>query len=135
MEQTDWVISTQGFSDVQDLTPKLEEFLQTVEKSEGLLNVMVPGSTAGITTIEFEPGCVSDLQRALEEIAPEDRSYKHNEKWGDGNGFSHLRAALLGPDVTVPFRDGELQTGTWQQIVVVDCDNRPRDRRVRVSVL
>lgn len=135
MDQTDFVISTTGFSDVHDLTPKLEEFIQSISSSEGLLNVIVPGSTAGVTTIEFEPGCVEDLQRALEEIAPRDRSYKHNERWGDGNGFSHLRAALLGPDVTVPFQDDTLQTGTWQQIVVVDCDNRSRERRVKVSVL
>lgn len=101
----------------------------------GLLNITVPGSTAGVTTIEYESGCVSDLQRALDEIAPQDRKYEHNEAWGDGNGFSHLRSALLGPSITLPFKEGQLQTGTWQRVVLVDNDNRSRDREVLLTTL
>lgn len=128
--QTVVTISTEGYADVRDLTDSIRSFLGPV-KEPGLLNVFVPGSTAGVTTIEHESGCVADLRRALEEIAPRDRDYKHNEKWGDGNGFSHLRAALLGPSVTLPVdAEGTPRNGTWQQIVLVDCDNRPRERDV-----
>ena len=123
-------LSTEGFADVRDLSESIDRFLDPVD-GPGLLNVFVPGSTAGVTTIEHESGCVADLRRALEDIAPEDRDYKHNEKWGDGNGFSHLRAALLGPAVTLPVgEDGTPRNGTWQQVVLVDCDNRPREREV-----
>lgn len=132
-EQRELVVETEGFADVHDLTPEVQSFAEG--KGEGLVNVFVPGSTAGVTTLEYEDGCVQDLQRALEEIAPRDRPYKHNEKWGDGNGFSHLRAALLGPDVTLPYRQGTLRNGTWQQIVLVDCDNRSRSRRVLFTAL
>lgn len=126
--QVDLTLSTEGFADVHDLTPRVVDFVGG--RGSGLVNVFVPGSTAGVTTLEHEPGCVEDLQRALEEIAPRDRTYAHNEAWGDGNGFSHLRAALLGPSVTLPYRNGDLQNGTWQQVVLVDCDNRPRERRI-----
>lgn len=134
MEQQTLTISTEGFSDVVDLSSHVDRFLSEVG-GEGLLNVCVPGSTAVVTTIEFESGCVEDLQNALEEIAPSDETYKHNEKWGDGNGFSHLRSALMGPDLTMPFRDGTLQNGTWQQVVLVDHDNRGRDREVMMTAL
>lgn len=132
MDQEKITISTEGFSAVVDLTDPIESFLSST-REEGLLSIFVPGSTAGVTTIEYEQGCVQDLQEALEEIAPQDEPYEHNKKWGDGNGFSHLRAALLGPGVTVPFRNNSLQTGTWQQVVLVDCDNRPRDRDVLLT--
>lgn len=127
--QQERTISTEGFSDVHDLSDLVGSFVEDVGGS-GLLNVFVPGSTASITTIEYEEGCVQDLQDALEEIAPSDAPYEHNKKWGDGNGFSHLRSSLMGPGVTVPFRDGTLQTGTWQQVVLVDNDNRNRERTV-----
>ena len=132
--QTTLEIETDGFSQVIDLSEEISLFLAEID-GRGLLNVAVPGSTAGVTTIEYESGCIEDLQRALEEIAPQDQEYKHNEAWGDGNGFSHLRAALLGPAVTLPFQDGQLQTGTWQQVVLVDHDNRSRNREVLLSVL
>ncbi len=132
--QSKLTVSTEGFSDVVDLTEPIERFLEDMT-GDGLLSVFVPGSTAGVTTIEYESGCVRDLRDALEELAPEDGTYEHNKKWGDGNGFSHLRAALLGPEVTVPFRDGTLQTGTWQQVVLVDCDNRPRERDVLLTAV
>jgi len=131
--QVELVVETDGFADVHDLTPRIQDFLEG--RGSGLVCAFVPGSTAGVTTLEYESGCVHDLQRALEEIAPRDRTYEHNRKWGDGNGFSHLRAALLGPGVTAPFRSGRLQTGSWQQVVLVDCDNRPRERRVLLTAL
>jgi len=134
MEQTTLTISTEGFSDVKDLTDDIDDFLSDVG-GDGLLNACVPGSTGVITTIEYESGCVADLQQALEEIAPSDETYKHNEKWGDGNGFSHLRASLMDPEVTLPFKDGALQNGTWQQVVLVDHDNRGREREVILTAL
>jgi secondary thiamine-phosphate synthase enzyme len=134
VEQTTVTIQTEGFSDVRDLSDRVDSFLSDVG-GDGLFNACVPGSTAVVTTIEFESGCVEDLQQALEEIAPSDRTYKHNEKWGDGNGFSHLRASLMGPDVTMPFKNGSLQNGTWQQVVLVDHDNRSRDREVMFTAL
>ena len=97
------------------------------------MTIFVPGSTAAVTTIEFEPGAVRDLGEALENIAPSGRSYHHDLRWGDGNGFSHLRAALLGPSLMVPVAEGRCVLGTWQQIVVVECDLRPRRRRVVFS--
>lgn len=127
-------LSTEGFSEVYDLTDDVEKFVRNTGDS-GLVNVFLPGSTASITTIEYEDGCVHDLKKALEEIAPSDADYKHNEKWGDGNGFSHLRSSLMGPGVTVPFKNGKLQNGTWQQIVLVDNDNRNRDREVLLTAL
>lgn len=129
--QVELTVSTEGFADVHDLTPRIDRFVDG--RGSGLVNVFVPGSTAGVTTLEHESGCIQDLQRALEEIAPRERTYAHNETWGDGNGFSHLRAALLGPAVTLPYRDGRLQNGTWQQVVLVDCDNRSRERRVLLT--
>jgi secondary thiamine-phosphate synthase enzyme len=97
--------------------------------------VFVPGSTAGITTIEFESGVIEDLKKAIERIAPQGIPYAHDARWRDGNGFSHVRAALLGPAITVPFDEGQLQLGTWQQIILIDFDNRPRTREVIVQIL
>ncbi|MFB6344512.1 MAG: secondary thiamine-phosphate synthase enzyme YjbQ [bacterium] len=132
--QTELTISTEGFSEVIDLKEPIQDFLAG-NPGKGLLNIAVPGSTASVTTIEYESGCLEDLRDALDSIAPEDDSYKHNEKWGDGNGFSHLRSSLMGPSVTLPFKGGELQTGTWQQVVLVDNDNRPRERSVLLTAL
>jgi secondary thiamine-phosphate synthase enzyme len=127
------VIQTRGFGHVVDLSAAIEQWLAVIGAGDGLANIFVPGSTAAVTTIEFEEGALRDLDEALEAVAPSDREYHHDRRWGDGNGFSHLRAALLGPSLTVPVRDGSSVRGTWQQVVVVDCDNRPRDRRVVVS--
>ena len=102
--------------------------------SSGICLVFVSGSTAGITTIEYESGAVSDLKRALEQMAPEGIEYKHNERWQDGNGFSHVRAALTGPGFAVPFQKGQLMLGTWQQIILMCHDNRPRKRNVIVQL-
>jgi secondary thiamine-phosphate synthase enzyme len=133
-DQVEIELSTEGFSSVYDLTDEVERFVAKRDGS-GLVNVFIPGSTASVTTIEYEEGCIRDLKNTLEQIAPRDETYRHNEKWGDGNGFSHLRSSLMGPDVTVPFRDGKLQNGTWQQIVIVDNDNRERERTVLLTIV
>ncbi len=132
--QKELTISTDGFSDVHNLTDPIDNFLDEIGGA-GLLNVFVPGSTASITTMEFEEGCVRDFREALEELAPQDESYEHNKKWGDGNGFSHLRSSLLGPGLTAPFREGSLQSGTWQQVVLVDNDNGQRERDLLLTAL
>jgi secondary thiamine-phosphate synthase enzyme len=124
------VVETSGHGDVVDLTAELGQWLARCGGREGLLSVFVPGSTAAVTTIEFEPGAVADLSEALERIAPSDRPYHHDLRWGDGNGFSHLRAALVGPSEAIPVAGGEARLGTWQQVVLVECDRRPRRRHV-----
>jgi secondary thiamine-phosphate synthase enzyme len=131
--QNEIELATDGHGHVYDLTEDALAWLGSITASEGQLTVFVPGSTAVITTIEFEPGAVRDLVEALERVAPSDRSYHHDLRWGDGNGFSHLRAALLGPSLTVPVARGQCVLGTWQQIVLVECDLAPRRRRVVLS--
>jgi secondary thiamine-phosphate synthase enzyme len=123
-------VSTQGRGHTVDLTGPVTSWLAEIGAREGLVNVFVPGSTGAVTTIEYESGCLEDLSEALERIAPSDRPYHHDRRWGDGNGFSHLRAPLLGPSVTVPVAAGRCVLGTWQQVVLVDCDARPRNRRI-----
>lgn len=130
-----FVIETKGFTDVLDITPQVERAVSASGVQSGIVLAFTPGSTAGLTTIEYEPGAVSDLKDAIARIAPEGIAYAHDARWGDGNGFSHVRAALLGPSLSLPVRGGALVTGTWQQIVLVDFDNRPRSRRVEVQVL
>jgi secondary thiamine-phosphate synthase enzyme len=126
-------LASEGHGHVYDLTEPVVTWLGSIDSADGQLTVFVPGSTAAITTIEFEPGAVQDLIEALERIAPSDRSYHHDLRWGDGNGFSHLRAALMGPSLTVPVARGCCVIGTWQQIVLVECDLAPRRRRVILS--
>ncbi len=99
------------------------------------MTVFVPGSTAGITTIEFEPGVIQDLRDAIERMAPQTLHYRHDARWGDGNGFAHVRAALLGASISIPVNSKELQLGTWQQVVLVDFDNRSRDREVIIQIV
>ena len=118
---------TKGFNDIVDITKEATDFAS--EFTEGLLNVFVQGSTLSVTTIEYEEGVVEDLKNAISRIAPEDIEYIHNLKWGDGNGFSHVRSAILGPSISIPINEGLLRLGTWQQIVVIDFDNRPRSRK------
>ncbi|UCE03069.1 MAG: YjbQ family protein [Candidatus Latescibacterota bacterium] len=121
--------------DVFDVTADVDQFIQESGVEEGLLLVFTPGSTAGVTTIEFESGAVSDLKRTMEKLAPRDAEYQHNLRWGDGNGYSHVRSALLGPSLAVPVEAGKPVVGTWQQIVVCDFDNRPRRRKVLLQLL
>ncbi|MYA96823.1 MAG: YjbQ family protein [Nitrospinae bacterium] len=130
-----FVVETKGFTDVLDVTPQVERIVSASGVRSGIVLAFTPGSTAGLTTIEYEPGAVSDLKDAVARIAPEGIAYAHDARWGDGNGFSHVRAALLGPSLALPLRGGALLTGTWQQIVLVDFDNRPRSRRVEVQIL
>lgn len=126
---------TRGFSDVIDITAKVEAIVRESGMSEGLVSVFVIGSTASVTTIEFESGVIEDLKDAIERLAPRDIPYRHDRTWGDGNGFAHVRAALLKPGITVPMTGGAMVLGTWQQIVLVDFDNRPRQRRVAVQIV
>lgn len=128
-------LQTSADADVVDLTPDVSDFVSGTGIKEGILVIFVPGSTASITTIEHESGAIADLKRAMERLAPRDEHYEHNLRWGDGNGYSHIRAAMLGPSVTVPVHEGQLELGTWQQIVLCDFDNRPRRRRVLLRLL
>ncbi len=129
-------IETRGNNEVLNLTDLVAERLKTAEIACGIATVFVVGSTAGLTTTEFEPGLVNrDLKAAFEGIAPEDGQYLHEETWHDDNGHSHIRASLLGPSVVIPFVDRELQLGTWQQIVLIDFDTRPRSRRILLQIL
>ncbi|MBI4357875.1 MAG: YjbQ family protein [Candidatus Omnitrophica bacterium] len=123
-------MQTRGDTDVVDITPHVVEALKRSKLEEGLATVFISGSTAGITTIEFEPGLVKDVRTLFEKIAPKESRYCHEEAWHDGNGHSHLRSALLKTSLAVPFLDRQLLLGKWQQIVLIDFDNRPRNRRL-----
>ncbi|MDH3891503.1 MAG: secondary thiamine-phosphate synthase enzyme YjbQ [candidate division Zixibacteria bacterium] len=128
-------LTSRGAGDIIDVTPQLREAVVASDVSNGTVTVFVPGSTAGLTTIEYEPGLLQDLPEFWEKLIPSDRSYHHDETWHDGNGFSHLRAALIGPDITVPFVDGTLTLGTWQQVVFLEFDNRGRNRQLIVQII
>jgi secondary thiamine-phosphate synthase enzyme len=130
-----FTVKTQGFNDTHDITQKVEEIIRMAKLVNGTATVFVSGSTAGITTIEFESGVVEDLKKAIERLAPQDIHYDHDRRWGDGNGFSHVRAALLGPSLSIPVTGGDLHLGTWQQIVLIDFDNRPRQREIVVQLV
>jgi secondary thiamine-phosphate synthase enzyme len=127
-------LKTSGNTDVIDITTQVLKKVTESGITEGQILLFVPGSTASITTIEYERGVVQDLKEAVERLAPEGIFYRHDARWGDGNGYAHVRAALLGPSLTVPLMDGHLVLGTWQQIVLVDFDNRPRDRKILVHI-
>jgi secondary thiamine-phosphate synthase enzyme len=128
-------LSTRGMCDVVDISSQVEQAVAESGLRTGIVNVSGLGSTLGITTIEFEPGAVQDLREALDRIAPVHGRYAHNARWGDHNGFSHLRSALMGASRTFPVQNGRLRTGTWQQIVLCDFDDRPRRREVTVTVI
>ena len=127
-------LATKGHTDIIDITPQVDTILKKSGILEGSLMVFVAGSTAGITSIEYEPGLLKDIPEAFEKFAPTGVIYHHDATWGDGNGYSHVRAAMLGPSFNVPFKDGDLILGTWQQIVLIDFDNRPRNRTLVVQV-
>jgi len=126
-------IETRGDSDMIDLTDRLSLLLQKQKMKNGSMLVFVPGSTASLTTIEYEPGLKKDFTLLMERIVPRNARYFHEETWNDGNGHSHVRASMLGPSITIPFGEGKLLLGTWQQIVLVDFDNRPRTRTLVVQ--
>jgi secondary thiamine-phosphate synthase enzyme len=128
-------LQTRGHADMLDITGEVAAKVKDSGVRSGIVTVFCPGSTSAITTIEYESGALSDLERLLDEIVPPDRQYAHNLRWGDGNGHSHVRAALLGLSLTVPVVDGELQLGTWQQITYCDFDNRSRSRRLIVQII
>lgn len=127
--------ATTGATEILDLTDEVSRFVADSGVQEGQILVFVPGSTAGVTTIEFEAGAVADLEAAIERLAPMGLDYAHDRRWGDGNGYSHVRAALLGPSLSIPIVDGRPLLGTWQQVVLCDFDNRPRRRRVLLQIL
>lgn len=130
-----FVVSTKGICDLKEITRQVAEAINDSGMTDGIVTIFIAGATAGVTTIEFEPGAVRDFQDFMERSIPSDGVYRHNERWGDGNGFSHVRAASLGPSLTVPFRGRELLLGTWQQIVVADFDNVPRERKIILQIL
>ena len=128
-------LKTKGFSDMIDLTDQVGGVLKRSKIENGLVTIFCPGSTGAITTIEYESGVIKDLQKAIEKIAPSDIPYEHDKRWGDGNGFSHVRAALMKPGLSIPLVKGRLIFGTWQQIVFIDFDNRSRQREIHVHVI
>jgi secondary thiamine-phosphate synthase enzyme len=127
--------STKGFCDIIDITSHLDAVIERSKIENGLVTVFCPGSTGAVTTIEYESGVLRDLQKAIEKIVPANIPYEHDKRWGDGNGFSHVRAALMKPSVTIPLIQGKLTLGTWQQIVFIDFDNRKRTRDILVHVI
>ncbi len=129
------LLGTKGDPDLINITARIEDILASSGLNKGCLTVFVIGSTAAITTFEYEPGMVSDIRELYEKLVPRNKHYHHDETWGDANGFSHLRAALQGPSLTVPFENSKMMLGTWQQIVLADFDNRPRKREVVVQLI
>jgi secondary thiamine-phosphate synthase enzyme len=128
-------LRSQGHTDIQDITPQVAGVVRDSGLQGGVVTVFCPGSTGGLTTIEYESGALADLRQVLDEVVPPDRDYRHHLRWGDDNGSAHVRSALVGPSLTVPFVEGRLTLGTWQQIVFLDFDTRPRSRRLVVQVM
>jgi len=123
-------LSTQGNAEVLNITPNLYKALEETELQNGVLTVFVQGATGALTTIEFEPGLIQDLEKLWESIIPSNENYNHDRAWGDGNGYSHIRASLLGPSLSIPFCTGRFTLGTWQHVVFIDFDNRSRSRKL-----
>lgn len=128
-------LQTRGDADMKDITDGVARLVRSSGLKDGIVTVFCPSSTSGVTTIEYESGALSDLRRLLDEIVDPRREYRHNLRWHDGNGHSHVRSALLGPSLTVPFVGGHLTLGTWQQIIYIDFDNRPRHRKLVVQIM
>jgi secondary thiamine-phosphate synthase enzyme len=127
-------VRTTAKTDIIDITPEISREVKESSVVNGSVTVFVPGSTGAVTTIEFESGVINDLEKAIDRMAPEDIYYEHNERWGDGNGYAHVRAAMIGPSLHIPIVEGRMTLGTWQQIVLLDFDNRPRKRRIVVQI-
>ena len=132
---TQFSIQTKGFSDIHDITAEVQKIIKKSEIKNGLVNIFAVGSTASVTTIEYEPALVEDMRDRLEEFASHTMQSRHSQTWGDDNGFSHIRATFMGPGLTAPVSDGIVVLGTWQQICVIDHDNRPRSRKIFVQVM
>ena len=128
-------LNTRGDMDVHDITDQTANVLSKSGLKNGTITIFCPSSTSALTTIEYESGAVSDLKRLFEEIIPQNHEYAHNARWHDGNGHSHVRASLLGPSLTIPFVEGQLTLGTWQQIIYVDFDNKPRRRELVLQLI
>ena len=128
-------LQTKGQCDIIDITPQVEQQVAEADINDGTVTIFVAGSTAGVTTIEAESGLLSDFQSAWERIVPKNIPYHHDRRWGDGNGFSHGRASLLGASLAVPFNNHRLSVGTWQQIVVIDFDNRARSSQIVLQIM
>ena len=128
-------LNTRGNADIQDITDQIARHVTESGFKDGIVTVFCPSATSALTTIEYESGALSDLRRLFEEIVPQNREYVHNARWQDGNGHSHVRAALLGPSLTIPFVNSLLTLGTWQQVIYVDFDVRPRQRQLVVQIL
>ncbi|UCF97923.1 MAG: YjbQ family protein [Spirochaetaceae bacterium] len=128
-------VSSKGFSDILEITSSVAQVVKESRIRNGLVNVSVIGSTASVSTIEYEPALVEDVKEQLERLIPHTLTSRHSATWGDDNGFSHIRATLMGPSMTLPVVDGVIGLGTWQQIVVIDHDNRPRKRRIHIQVV
>ena len=135
VKSTSIQVSTREDADIHDITDQIASAVSSSGLQAGIVTVFCPSATSALTTIEFESGAVSDLRRLFEEIIPQDREYAHNARWHDGNGHSHVRAALLGPSLTIPFVNKALTLGTWQQVIYVDFDNRPRKRELVVQIV
>ncbi len=130
-----FIVNTKGRNDIIDITPQVAQIIENSNIQEGVALVFVPGSTVAITAIEYENGVIKDLKKILEKIAPENDNYEHHKRWGDHNGAAHIKSALLGADFMVPIEKGQLALGRWQQIVLIDFDERPRQREVIVKIL
>jgi secondary thiamine-phosphate synthase enzyme len=128
-------LNTKGFSDIIDMTHDVVSVIDRSGVENGLVTVFCPGSTGAVTTIEYETGVLRDLQKVIEKIVPSNTPYEHDKRWGDGNGFSHVRSALMKPSLTIPLIQGRLTLGTWQQIVFIDFDNRKRNRNILVHII
>jgi len=128
-------LSTAGDGDIVDITSDIQSVLSKLKMKKGVVTCFIPGSTAFLTVIEYESGLIHDLPQLLEKLVPKKGKYAHNATWGDGNGFSHLRASLIGPSLSIPFREGKLTLGIWQQIIFVECDNRSRQRSVELQFI
>ncbi len=135
VEQGRIQLSTEGHTDIIDLTDRVRRGIRESDLTEGIVCVFNPGSTGSLTTIEYEPGCIRDLEELFDRLIPVDRDYHHEDAHQKSNAHSHMRASLLGPSVSLPFEDGELVHGTWQQIIFVDFDNKPRDRNLVVQMV
>jgi len=128
-------LQTKGDGDIIDITPQVEQQVAEAAINNGIITVFATGSTAGITTIELESGLLSDFQGMWERIIPKSLPYNHDRRWGDGNGYSHVRASLLGASLVIPFSEKRLSLGTWQQVILVDFDNRPRSRQIILQIM
>jgi len=128
-------VSTKGFTDIIDITDEVFDIVRKSKIKDGICLISSPGSTCGITTMEYESGLIEDLKKVLEKIAPMSKDYEHCKKWGDCNGYAHIRSALMKPFLAVPIESGELILGIWQQIVFIDFDNRPREREIVVKIV